>query len=100
MILRISGLGDRCGFLTVDNLTPCGEPELRFVYSVLAPLMEMRGVPVVTQQDMIIYLGHDSLSHQHEPDKTYLVRRVLVGKQTAVVYGRNFKYLEKHPNFK
>ena len=99
MILRISGCGDRCGFLTIDNPTPCGEPELRFGYTVLAPLMEMRGVPIVATTDMIVYLGHDRLPHQHEPDKTHLVRRVLVGKQTAVVFGHNFKYLEKHPNF-
>lgn len=100
MILRITGHGDRCGFLTVDNPTPCGEPELRFGYTVLAPLMEVRGVPIVTSGDMIVYLGHDKLPHHNEENKTYLVRRVLVGKQTAVIYGHNFKYLVPHPDFK
>ena len=100
MILRISGVGDRCGFLTLDNLTPCGEPELRFGYTVLAPLMEIRGVPIVSREDMIVYLGHDKIPYRDEPDKSSLVRRVLVGKHTAVVYGHNFRYLEKHPNFK
>jgi len=99
MILRIGGPGDRCGFLTIDNLTPCGEPELRFGYTVLASLMAVRGVPVIEPNDVIIYLGHDKVVNEHDPDKTYLVRRVLIGQQTGVVYGHNFRHLEKHPDF-
>ena len=99
MVLRVAGLGDRCGFVTIDHLLPCGEPELRFGYTVLAPLMMLRGTPVVKSSDMIVYLGHDRLTNEHDPEKTYLVRRVLVGQRTAVVLGHNFRYLDKHPNF-
>jgi len=99
IILRIAGAGNRCGFVTIDNLLPCGEPELRFGYAVLAPLMMIRGTPVVESNDMIVYLGHDRLTNEHDPEKTYLVRRVLVGQRTAVVFGHNFKYLEEHPDF-
>lgn len=99
MVLRIGGIGDRCGFVTTDHLLPCGEPELRFGYSVLAPLIQTRGIPVVASDEMIVYLGHDRLTNEHDPEKTYLVRRVLIGERTAVVFGHNFRHLEKHPDF-
>ena len=99
MVLRIAGAGDRCGFITIDNLLPCGEPELRFGYTELAPLMQVRGTPVVENNEMIVYLGHDHLVNEHDPEKKYLVRRVLIGQRTAVVYGHNFRHLEKHPDF-
>jgi len=79
-----------------SNSLPSGDNELRFIHDYLAGLVPGEMVP---KDELIVYLGHDKVVNEHDPDKTYLVRRVLIGQQTGVVYGHNFRHLEKHPDF-
>ena len=96
MVLKIIE-PDRTGWLTVQHPIMGDEPELRFIPTIMASLVPG---PVISNDELIIYLGHDKVpayDDDHKIKKT--VRRVMVKEMTVVVLGYNFRYLEPHPDF-
>ena len=95
MVLRVRE-GNTSAWLTNNERInhPSGDRELRFIMSHLVQMAP--GISLPTDQ-LMVYLGSESAII----NETYaqLVRRVYVDGYIAVVEGRNFRYLEPHPDF-
>ena len=84
-----------------------GDPELRFSPVALRRLMTTKGVSVLPEGEMIVYMGADKQKipasarrRSGKTNKNEIVRRVMIGTKTAVVRGHNFKHLEPDPGFR
>ena len=99
MVLRLTDT-DRLAWVADRGLAlRSGDPEIRFVHEFIASLVPGTVIP---KDNLIVYLGRVKVpffDRRREVMYEQLVRRVLVAGKTAVVFGRNFRYLEPHPNF-
>lgn len=73
---------------------PAGDREFRFILTHIA---QMAPGILLHPDELVVYLGSESATINDS--YTQLVRRVYVGGYTAVITGRNFRYLEPHPYF-
>ena len=97
MVLKISDL-DKLGWLTVQHPLLGNEPELRFIPKIMASLI--KSGPIITREDLIIYLGHDKVPvYDDNSEAKRTIRRVMVREKTAIIIGYNFRFLDQHPDF-
>jgi len=96
MVLKIID-PDHVGWLTIQYPILGEEPELRFVPAIMKSLVPG---PVISNDELIIYLGHDKVpAYEGDHKIKKIVRRVMVKEMTVVVLGYNFRHLEPHPDF-